>query len=296
MSDSLADRMADLAARRVPFVHATVVRAEQPTSARPGDSAVILPDGRLEGFVGGHCSRESVRTAALSTLDTGESLLLRVLPGDASDFPETPGAKVTVNPCLSGGAVEIFLEPHLPPAIVTVMGTTPIAAALDEIGTTLGLAMRLAAPDDNPAGATAVVICTLGDGDETAIRSALDAGVEFIALVASAKRGDAVLDSLGLTPEERERIHTPAGLHIGATTPAEIALSILAQLVQALRVEGLAPRVEKASPAPEQATDPICGMSVVILPETPHLRIADEDFWFCNPACRDEFARQRTGG
>jgi xanthine dehydrogenase accessory factor len=116
-----------LAADRVPFVHATVVRAEAPTSARPGDVALVQGDGSVEGFVGGHCARGNVQAAALDALRLGESVLLRILPDEATGFPEVPGARVTVNPCLSGGAIEVFLRPHLPPPLVAVVGDSPIA-------------------------------------------------------------------------------------------------------------------------------------------------------------------------
>src|SRR4051812_28695072 len=96
-----------------PFVRATVVRAQQPSSAHPGDAAIVYADGSIEGFVDGQCAEVSVRTAALEALRLGETMLLRVLPGDGASFPETPGAHVVVNPCLSGGALEIFLEPLL---------------------------------------------------------------------------------------------------------------------------------------------------------------------------------------
>ncbi len=115
MTISIADRIVELTDSRVPFVRATVVRAQEPSSAHAGDRAIILADGSIEGFVGGHCAASSVRSAALGTLGSGESLLLRVLPEDEG-FPETPGASVVVNPCLSGGALEIYLEPLLPPA------------------------------------------------------------------------------------------------------------------------------------------------------------------------------------
>jgi xanthine dehydrogenase accessory factor len=121
----LTDRAADLAARREPYVHATVVRAQSPTSARPGDDAIVTRDGTIEGFVGGQCVKESVRTAALAALEDGEPVLLRVLPDDAVSFPDMPGARLAVNPCLSGGALEIFLEPHLPAAVVEVVGASP---------------------------------------------------------------------------------------------------------------------------------------------------------------------------
>src|SRR6185312_5589180 len=129
MSAHISARMAELAGRRVPFVHATVVRAERPTSARAGDDAIVLADGTIEGFVGGQCAEHSVRTAALDTLRAGRSLLLRVLPDDTDVFPETDGARLAVNPCLSGGALEIFLRPRLPAPVLRVTGRTPIADA-----------------------------------------------------------------------------------------------------------------------------------------------------------------------
>jgi xanthine dehydrogenase accessory factor len=288
----MAGRMAELSARRVPFVHATVVRAEPPTSARPGDDAIILADGAMEGFVGGQCARESVRTAALSTLDSGESLLLRVMPGGEESFPEAPGAKVTVNPCLSGGALEIFLEPQLPAAVISLVGTTPMADATAELAETLGFVVLRTEPDQSPDGATATVICSLGDGEEKAIQVALDAGVGFIAVVASQRRGGALVDSLGLSETQRARIHTPAGLEIGALTPAEIGLSILAQIVKAIRVDGLVAQSTEVPALPQQALDPICGMTVVVMPDTPHLVVAGVDYWFCNPNCRTSYAEQ----
>jgi xanthine dehydrogenase accessory factor len=294
VAQRMTARMSELRAQRVPFVHATVVRAEQPTSALPGDDAVVFADGTMEGFVGGSCARESVRTAALATLESGEALLLRVLPGGEDSFPEAPGAKVTLNPCLSGGALEIFLAPQLPAAVVNVVGTTPLADAAVSLAEVLGFEVLRTSGAEPPTGAVATIVCSLGEGEEAAIRQALDAGVGLIAVVASKRRGAAMVESLGLSDDERHRVHTPAGIDIGAHTPAEIALSILAQVVRAIRVEGLGADSD-APPAPRQAIDPICGMSVVVLPDTPHLRVAGDDHWFCNPSCRDTFAAQTAG-
>jgi xanthine dehydrogenase accessory factor len=285
-------RMTELTARRVPFVHATVVRAEQPTSARPGDDAIIFTDGTMEGFIGGQCARENVRTAALAALHSGESTLLRVLPGGDDGFPEAPGATVTTNPCLSGGALEIFLDPQLPPAVISVVGATPLADAVAGLAELSGFTAVRAAPEELPHGATATVVCTLGDGEEQAVRAALDADVEFISVVASHRRGKAMLDSLGLSATERERVHTPAGIEIGALTPAEIALSVLAEIVRAIRVDGLTAKVLAAPAQLLQVIDPICGMSVVVLPDTPHLAVDGVDQWFCSSGCRDRFAEQ----
>src|SRR4029453_15120063 len=126
----IAERARTLTLQRRPFVHATVVRAQEPTSARAGDAAVILDDGSIEGFVGGQCGEGSGRRAALETLRDARTRLRRVLPDGAAEFPEAPGAQVVVNPCLSGGAIEIFLRPMLPRPLLGVAGAgTPVGAA-----------------------------------------------------------------------------------------------------------------------------------------------------------------------
>ena len=296
MTHRMAARVAELTSARVPFVHATVVRSQEPSSARPGDDAVILADGRIEGFVGGQCAEESVRTAALDTLADGRALLLRVLPDGAATFPESPSARVVVNPCLSGGALEIFLEPSLPSPVVAVVGSTPITDALLSMAGGLGFVAERDGPGQVPAGATAVVVATHGHGEPESIRAALDAGVPFVGLVASPRRGAAVLDSMGLTDAERARVRTPVGLDIGARTAEEIALSILAELVRAVRLEGVT--AAPAGPpvdAPVQVVDPVCGMTVVVGPDTPHLRDADGDHWFCATGCRDSYAAAHPG-
>jgi xanthine dehydrogenase accessory factor len=286
----MSARAAELTSARVPFVHATVVRSQEPSSARPGDDAVILGDGRIEGFVGGQCAEESVRAAALDSLVSGESLLLRVLPDGGEHFPESPSARVVVNPCLSGGALEIFLEPTLPAPLLAVVGSTPITDALVMMAGPLGFVGRQHEPGQVPPGATAVVVGTHGHGEAETIRAALDAGVGFVGLVASPKRGREVLASIELTDDERARVRTPVGLDIGARTPEEIALSILAELVQAVRREGLRAAAGVPTDVPQQVIDPVCGMTVVVGPDTPHYRDADGDHWFCAPGCRDTYA------
>ncbi|MFF0468357.1 XdhC family protein [Micromonospora zamorensis] len=279
---TIAERARELTDTREPFVHATVVRAQDPTSARPGDAAVIRSDGSIEGFVGGVCAESSVRAAALDTLRDGTALLLRVLPEGAVPFPDTPGARVVVNPCHSGGAIEVFLRPMLPAPALRVVGSTPISAAVANLAAFLDFDV---VTDDDCAGCTAVVVAGLGKGEQEAIRSALDAGVGFIALVASGKRGAVLLDELGLTDAERARVHSPAGVDIGARTPAEIALSIMAEVVRAIRVDGLAPASGAPAARPQQAVDPVCGMTVLVGPETPHARVDGQDFWFCCAGC-----------
>jgi xanthine dehydrogenase accessory factor len=235
---TISERAEQLLKARTPFVHATVVRAAQPASAHAGDEAILLADGTIEGFVGGHCAQHSVRKAALGALEAGESVLLRVLPDGDVHFPEAPGASVVVNPCLSGGALEIYLAPKLPAPLIRICGATPISAALAQLCVLLGFDAQLDEAGEL-ADTTAVVIASHGGPEAEMIRAALDAGVRYIGLVASKVRGAAVLDGLGLTDAERDRIYTPAGLPIGAKTPAEIAVSIVAEIILELRLGAL---------------------------------------------------------
>lgn len=291
MASQLTTRMAELLSNRVPFVHATVVRAEAPTSAHAGDQAIVLSDGTIEGFVGGHCATGSVRTAALGALREGESVLLRVLPEGDDPFPDSPGAAVVVNPCLSGGALEIFLEPQLPSPALRVVGNTPTADAVATLAEALGFAVDRS--DGAMEGALAVVVSSHGGDEAGAIKQALAADVPFVGLVASRTRGAALLDEMGLSDGERARVRTPVGLDIGARTAEEIGLSIVAELVQAVRRDGLA--VMPVAPLPPaQALDPICGMTVTIAADTPTLTIAGEQFWFCNPGCREAYAARAS--
>ncbi len=296
-SRRLAARISELIDQRRPFVQATVVRAQCPTSARPGDAAVVLADGSIEGFIGGQCAEGSVRVAALDVLAGGESLLLRILPEDSDEFPASPGSLTVVNPCLSGGALEIYLEPKLPAPEVLVVGRTPIAEALVDFGQHLGFVMTHD-PDGetDPRSATALLIASHGRHEEESIRTALDAGVGFIGLVASTTRGAAVVESLSLSDEERRVVRSPVGFYIGAKTAEEISLSILAEVVKAVRLDGLEPPKTDEVAAPADAIDPICGMTVVVQRDTPHLRHDGVDFWYCNPGCRTRHESELSVG
>jgi len=288
MDTTLDQRSAQLRTSRIPFVHARVVLAERPTSAKPGDEAIVLSDGTIEGFVGGDCAEATVRDQSLAALRSGESALLRITP----DAEEQQAGKVVVhNPCLSGGTLEIFLEPEVPAPLVVVAGTAPIARALIDLGDHLGYDLRVhdgPLPDDT----TAVVVASHGHDEEAVLTAALQARVPYVALVASPRRGAAVLASLDVSDEQRTQVHSPAGLDIGAHTPREVALSILAELI------ALRPRVATAGPSPlpmaEQATatDPVCGMSVPTVPASLHLEHAGRTWWFCGSGCQRAFATE----
>ena len=241
MSAALARRAEELAAAGVPFVTATVVRVQRPTSAEAGSVALVLADGTIEGFIGGSCAEHSVRAYALKAAHSGESVLLRILPfGDDPEGTEVAseeGAVTVQNPCLSGGAIEVFIEPVVPAPRVVVVGDSPIAAALLRIGAELGLDVVAGAGDVRPDD-LALVVAAHGQDELGALRAGLEAGLPYVGLVASRKRGAGVIGELrgdGVAAELLERIDVPAGIDIGARTAAEIALSILAKVVAVRR-------------------------------------------------------------
>jgi xanthine dehydrogenase accessory factor len=299
----VAARVEELRRRRVPYVHARVVLAEKPTSAHPGDEALVLPDGTMEGFVGGECAESTVRAQALAVLDSGESVVLRISP--TAEDP-VPGKLMAHNPCLSGGTLEIFLEPRRPAPLVAVVGESPIATALARVGRALGYeVVPLADPGEVPDDASAVVVATHGRDETAHLAAALRAGVDYIGLVASPKRGPAVVAALDVDDALRQRVITPAGLDIGARTPEEVAMSILADVVarrprpSARPVSGESLNQttggQTASPGGSEAgsgtaADPVCGMAVAATESSLHLDHDGRRYYFCGSGCLRAFA------
>jgi xanthine dehydrogenase accessory factor len=335
MKSVMTRRASELAAQRAPFVTATVVRTQRPTSARPGDVALVLDDGTLEGFVGGVCAQHSVRVYALKTMESGDPVLLRILPdGSGEELAEDEemisageevsneeGAVTVKNTCLSGGAIEVFLEPVIPAPRVLVVGDAPIAGAIHRIGDELGLEIVTVEKNgpEPSADDLAVVVAGHGRDEYDALRRGLEAGVPYVGLVASHKRGKAVLDDLredGVPAGLLELVDIPAGINIGARAPGEIAVSILAKIVSVRREERLeAPdhagglavhhaggRAHEKAPArakgstssasPIIAIDPICGMTVAAIPGTPSTEHNGETLYFCCDGCKAKYEAQ----
>jgi xanthine dehydrogenase accessory factor len=310
ISGALSRRSQELAKQGSAFVVATVVRVERPTSVEPGNAALVLGDGTIEGFVGGVCAQHSVRLYALEAIGTGQALLLRILPEGGFSETREPAEEdpamtrevasedgtVTVqNPCLSGGAIELFLEPVLPAPRVVLAGDSPIVAALARIGPELGLAV---VEGDAPSpGDLGLVVAAHGRDEVGILRTALEADVPYVGLVASRKRGAAVLDQLreaGVAAERLASVDTPAGLDIGARTAAEIAVSILARIIEIRRHQGAAAAPTTPSVRPNTAVDPICGMTVVVGADTPSLEHASGTIYFCCMGCKLKY-QERHG-
>jgi xanthine dehydrogenase accessory factor len=276
----LLSRVDDLRRARTPYVLATVVRALRPTSAKPGDRALVLADGSIEGFVGGTCAESTVRLQGLRLLETGSSTLLRITPDPGDERMSGEGLVVVGNPCLSGGTLEIFMEAMIPAPLIYVYGDSPIARSLATVGAAAGFEMIVATPAAAVSpDAAAVVVASHGRDEEGVLAAAIRADVPYIALVASHKRGDAVLASVEAT---RERVRTPAGLDIGARTPPEVAVSILAEIIS-LRTRSEPP----ASFA--VAVDPVCHMEVAMTPDALTAERDGQTYYFCGPGCRTTF-------
>ncbi len=297
-------RAVELRSRRAPFVLATVVRAERPTSAKAGDAAIILEDGTIEGFVGGECAEASVQVQALRALQSGQPVLLRIAPDTAPGEEVSEQGTITVhNPCLSGGRLEIFLEPEIPAPVMVVHGSSPIARALAVIAEPAGY---IVVPvGDGPesqavvSGASAVVVASHGRGEEAVLTAAVRAGIAYVGLVASRTRGAAVLDRLELSDDEKARVHTPAGLDLGGRRPEEVAVSILAEIIQLRRRDDVAATAALAdSPVDSPgrtAVDPVCGMTVVVTAASLVAEYGGDAYYFCGSGCRDAFTADPAG-
>jgi len=311
ITDALALRAEELAAQGAPFVTATVVRAQRPTSVQAGNVALVTTDGAIQGFVGGVCAEHSVRLYSLKVLESGEALLLKILPDGPKDIEEGAGyetdreeGSITVqNPCLSGGAIEVFLEPILPQPRVLLVGHTPIAEAVATLGPELGLKIVRVEGDhlETRPGDLALVVAAHGRDELPTIRGGLEAGLPYVGLVASPKRGNGLVEELradGVPDELLSRIDFPAGIEIGAVTPAEIGLSLLARIVEVRRGGAYTPAYDTAGEAPATAVDPICGMTVIPGPQTPKVELDGETIYFCRVGCKDEYEKsvQRSDG
>jgi xanthine dehydrogenase accessory factor len=298
MRTELLERAAELARREEPFVLALVVRRLPASSSQPGDMAIITEEGVFHGWLGGSCTQPTVVREAQKALADGQPRLVLLTPDPQSE--QRPGVAVFPMTCHSGGSVEIYLEPVLPAPRLVVFGVSPTARALVALGKAMGYT-AVAVDDDLEALARSVqvshapcftVVATLGEGDEEAIRSALALQPAYLGVVASAKRFATMRETLaarGLTTEALDPIRCPAGLKIGARTPEEIALSILAEIVQRQRAEAPKIKAPEVEAAPLQAIDPICGMTVDVA-KARHTAEHDGRTWyFCCGGCRERF-------
>ena len=267
------------------FALATVVSVRRPASAKRGDRALVRPDGKLVGWVGGACSEPAVVREALRSISDGEPRLLRICPpGTSSDAADVVVAESS---CASEGTVVVLIEPQLPVPLVSVVGESPAADALRQLVPAVGWRVT----GDLEADADAVVLATMGRGDEEALEAALSSPAGYVGLVASARRAGVVADALrsrGIDEEALARVRSPAGLDLGPLPQREIAVAVLAELVAWRHARDATP-VELL-----EAVDPVCGMTVAIGADTPRFEHEGTTYWFCCPGCKSRVEKNPT--
>jgi xanthine dehydrogenase accessory factor len=306
LADDVLDRAAGLRERGETFVVATVVRVDPPTSARPGDKALIAADGTFWGWIGGSCSESLVRREALHAMGDGQPRLVKIAPDQAPEHQA--GVVAHLSTCPSAGALDVFIDPHLPRPVLLVIGDTPAAHTLVRLGATIGYetcavhpgavtsdfpeADRVVGSLDlapaHPGATTWAVVATMGHYDEEAIEALLSYEVAYIGLVASRRRAATVLEVLAdRGARDLGRVRRAADSSVGGSQE-EIALAVLAEIVS----DRHANQPSNAIALPATAIDPICGMSVDIKGAVHTLSIGETTSYFCSTGCLEAFKRR----
>lgn len=306
--------VAELERRREPFCLAIVTRVIAPTSGKPGFKAIVRPDGSILGWVGGSCSRHALLTEARRALEEGEPRLLRLRPGTEACPPPAPGVVDRIMECQSGGAMDLYVEPHGPTPQLIVVGDSPVAESLAALARLVGFRVVVAGLELDPARfpdademvgdlsqlgakvdtASYAVVATMAQYDAMALEALVRSATPYVALVASRRRAGFLIDELrshGVPAESVARVRNPAGLDLGARTPEEIAVSIFAEIIQVYRHPRppSIPAADSPTPASVVAVDPVCHMDVD--PATTPLRTvhAGATYYFCSEGCLRRF-------
>jgi xanthine dehydrogenase accessory factor len=320
MFDDLLEKVIALKSQDKPFVLATVVACRPPTSAKPGAKAIVQADGSFHGWVGGSCAQPLVIQESLKVLKEGQAQVMLLSPHPEEIELGLEGIVPIPMTCQSEGTLAIYLEPFLPKPQLLVIGNSPMARSLVAQGSGLGfrvsacdpaaskelfpdadsLVQDLAAVEGSIGPRSHVVVATMGHYDEEALEAVVSSPAGYIGLVASPRRGRAVMDYLqgkGVPPEALQRVKYPAGLDVGAETPEEIALSILTEVVQKMRAAGGGIALEAVAETVLEtgaatALDPICKM-MVNTADSRYLTIyQDETYYFCCLGCLAEFEKE----
>jgi xanthine dehydrogenase accessory factor len=288
---------------------ASVVWRQPPSSGKQGSRAVITADGQIHGWIGGACAEPIVIREAKQVIADHEARLLLI--GRPGQFGETVPEGMAFRPmtCASEGALQVYVEPVVPTTHLVVVGRSPMAQTLVELARVLGWSADLVDGPAFSAGSvtprSVVVVATQGHGDEEAVEAAVSGFPAYVGLVASRKRGATVLEFLaerGLAQELVDRVQVPVGLDLGHTTHREIAVAVLAELVQRRAagefVAGTDHQRDRATlpllAAPE-AIDPVCGMTVSATDASYPHEHDGTTYWFCCLPCQTKFAANPSG-
>jgi xanthine dehydrogenase accessory factor len=294
------EQIGELARSGQTFALATVVWRQGPSSSKQGSRAIITADGEVRGWIGGACAEPVVIREAKQVMADGNARLL--LLGTPDQFGAAVPEGMTVVPisCQSEGALEVYIEPVFPVPRLVIVGNSPMAHTLAQLGKALDWSVDLVGGPEFTAGhaneRSMVVVATQGHDDEDMVKRAVEARPAYLGLVASRRRGEALLGYLaeqGVSKDLLDRIHVPAGLDLGETTHEEVAVAILAELVQ-LRASGAladapASRTELRQLRVAEALDPVCGMTVTADASGRPLDHDGVTYYFCCAGCRRTF-------
>ena len=294
----ILEKAGELARQGQEFALATVVWRQGPSSGHQGARAIVTADGEIHGWIGGACSEPVVIREAQKVIADGEARVL--LLGDPEDFGHVPeGMMVVPMACQSEGAMQLYVEPVQSSLHLVVVGHSPMAATLVDLATVLGWRAELVDSKEFVAGDvtsnSVVIVATQGHDDEDAVMHAAQADPAFVGLVASARRGAAVLDYLAdrdVPQNLLENVRFPVGLDLGHTSHTEIAVAVLAQLVELKAAGELAPSLSVSrADQPPSAIDPVCGMTVAADESSRPLEYKGTTYYFCAPGCRAAFEK-----
>jgi len=290
-----------------PFVLATVVWARAPSSGKPGSTALITAEGRTHGWLGGACAEPVVIREARAAIQDGTPRLLFLGTPDELEGHRRDGVVAVPIACQSEGALEVYVEPVLPSPHLVVIGRSPAVDAVAGMAEVLG--WRTVVVDDGggdvpgvvtsldleAAGVTdrsMIVVATQGHYDEDALQRALATPAAYIGLVASRKRAESVLGYLrdrGTSDADLARVRAPAGLDLGRVPNQQIAVAILAELVQLLAAGELAGVTPTTVEAPHEEIDSVCGMTVDVATARYRTTYEGRTVYFCSAGCLDRF-------
>lgn len=291
-------RALELSRRGEDFALATVVWRQGPSSGHHGSRAIVTASGEVHGWVGGACAEPVLIREAREVIAERRSRLVWLgQPDELADVHVPSGVVAVPISCQSDGALQIFIEPSQAAPMLVIVGRSPMATTLARLAEVLDWEVR-EVDDAEIAGAVTaesiVVVATQGHGDEEALERALAADPRYVGLVASHKRGEAVVGYLadrGVAKDRLDRVRFPVGLDLGHTTHREMAVSILAELVQLKAAGAFDQRTPVSLPMVAEAIDPVCGMTVTADESGRPFDHDGRTFHFCCPGCRHAFSK-----
>lgn len=320
MFNQFLEKSQSLYKNKEPFAMAFIVNRQIPSSGKPGDKAIIEKNGKINGWIGGGCTRGIVLKEAGLAMQEGKPRLVRISPqsnGEAKD-----GVKEYHMTCHSGGTVEVYIEPVLPRPEILILGKSHVAMALARLSKAMDYTVNVVAPGAEPAAFpnvdlikeqmdlkglvhqnTCIVVCTQGENDEAALEAALRSEAAYVSFVASRRKATAVFFNLrerGLSFDDLKQIKTPAGLDINAKLPEEVAISILAEIISMMRKEPVATAInsnkdpEQHQPATSDRIfiNPVCGIPVEKSTAKHVLEYEGENYYFCCDGCKVSFEKE----